>query len=151
MYVFACWLFPGDTHRKLVFLTTSAVIVEAFSYTYYLFFLTIYIGTWGKQVAGMIGLPFLMLSLYMMSAGNRKMPCASEAIHVILMGFGVASFGFSATIVGLVSVSMLYVVIFIREREKTVLPLGIAALLPFAVQLSVFALAGGNILLRLYK
>lgn len=146
MYSFGLFIFPDNITKRLCYLMCAAIIIEILSYSYYLFFLILYISTYGKQIAGIVGVPLLLLTVFMCTdgrKGNRRNNYYSILL-MILVSFGVASFGVSALSSGAVALVFFSGVLIAKIRDKKTVCYVIAAFLPFVVQFAVFLSIGGR-------
>lgn len=151
MQSFGAYAFPGNRSKQRCFLMWSAVIIEILSYSYYLFFLTLYISTYGKQIAGIIGIPFMMLTLYMMIEDSRS-ETHNTAPHMVLLlavNTGAVSTGVSTLLSGSLALTFMSVMLFIRHRTYRTAVYIICAWIPFLVYFLTYMSIGGQRTIKL--
>lgn len=146
LYGFGSYIFPENHSKRLCYLVCTAVIMEILSYSYYLFFLVLYISTYGKQIAGIIGVPLLLLTIHLCASsreGERK-----NFYYCIMVLFfiscGVVSFGVSALSSGALALIFTAGVVLARNRNRKTLSYIVAAAIPFIIQFAVFLSMGGR-------
>ena len=146
IYAFGAFVFPDSRQKRMCFLMSSALIVEILSYSYYLFFLTLYITTYGKQIAGIIGVPFLLLSLYacVTNMNGDQRSRIFDWILLFLVSSGVVSMGVSALSSGALALVFMSAVLFFKYRNVKTLTCIVSVAIPFLIQLLTFVSIGGK-------
>lgn len=151
LYAFGIFIYPENRTKRLCYLICAALIFEALSYSYYLFFLTLYITTYGKQIAGIIGVPLLLLSLYVCTKEKNRdsRSILFECLLLFFVSAGVVSMGVSALSSGALAFFFMSIVIVFRIRKiKTLAYIAVAAI-PFLIQLMTFISVGGRAVVTL--
>lgn len=141
IYAFGIFYFRGDVRKERVYLMWSSLILEALSYSYYMFFMTLYISTWGKIIAGMVAIPILIISL-IISATDKGSVNAGITIRkiflLIAVGAGSATLSIASMISGSIALFLFMLTLFIYYRKKEIAIYIITAGLPFAIQLLAY-------------
>ena len=141
-YVFASYCYNGDPSGTRVFMACAAFIMETFSYTYYLFHLTVYVTTWGKPVAGMIGIPFLLLTAWAAmgddDTGSRHM--WRHAVMLFMISVGTASLTFASIVAGSAGLFCFMAAAYFRYRRKDAILYAVAGEIPYAAQLLLYVI-----------
>ena len=151
MQSFGAYAFPGSRSKQRCFLMWSAVVIEILSYSYYLFFLTLYISTYGKQIAGTIAIPFIMLTLYMLIEDSRS-ETHNTAPHMVLLlavNIGAVSTGVSTLLSGSLALAFMSMLLFIRHRTYRTAVYLICAWIPFLVYFLAYMSIGGQRTIKL--
>ena len=140
VYSFGKYCFMEDTTKVRIFMMWAAIIMEALSYTYYLFFMTTYILVYGKSMSGIIGIPILLLSTLAMMSGHEenKNSIKQSSILLFAIGMGTAMYSFAGLIAGSVGLFlMLFICLLIIRKKETILYAAIAEM-PFIIQLLIY-------------
>ena len=141
VYAFGLFCFKGDVNIERVYLMWSSLILGALSYSYYMFFMTLYISTWGKIIAGMVAIPILIISL-IISATDKGSVNAGITIRknflLIAVGAGSATLSIASMISGSIALFLFMLTLFIYYRKKEIAIYIIMAGLPFVIQLLAY-------------
>ena len=134
-YIIARYFFRNDIPQIRIFMMWSALLTQAFCYTYYLFHLGIQIATWGKVSAALVGLPVLLITTYetiCVSSGKK------DFLFLFLIGAGTAMMAASVMMAGSAALFLLMLSCLIKYRKKEVLIYSFASELMILIQLALW-------------
>lgn len=140
LYSFGKYCFKVDIRKEWVYLMWSSLILEALSYSYYQFFMSLYISTWGKIIAGMIAVPVLLMTLNTVADVDIRTGsiALNKSILLIAIGAGAATLSIASMISGSIALFLFMVYFSIYYRKKEIAIYIIMAGLPFAIQLLAY-------------
>lgn len=136
VYFFGKYCFKEDTSKVRIFMMWAAVIMEALSYTYYLFFMTTYISVYGKSMSGIIGVPVLLLTTLAMMSGHEenKNSIMQRIILLFAIGMGTAMYSFAGLIAGSAGMFLLLLIWLLSTKKKKMVFYAAIAEIPFIIQ-----------------
>ena len=142
MYVFGIYCFNGNESMIRIFLMWSTFILEVLSYSYYQFFMALYITTWGKIVTGMVAVPVLLLSFVsatMTESADIK-NTIRHAVVLLAAGTGAATLSVASMIAGSIGLFLIMMVLLVKYRKRETVIYAAASESPFIAQILVYIL-----------
>lgn len=142
LYAFGVYCFNENISMIRIFLMWAAIILEVLSYSYYLFFMALYVTTWGKIITGMVAVPILLLSFVsatMTESADTK-NTIRHAIVLLAVGAGAATLSFASMIAGSIGLFLIMIVFLVKYRKKEAVIYAAASELPFIVQMLAYVL-----------